>query len=47
MDKDGNVVFSTFPVEKKSLLSACRKLIPSIQAGAAAVSYRKVTEGVL
>lgn len=46
MDENGNVAFSTFSNEKKSLLSVCRNLIPSIQVGETFVAHKKLSEGL-
>lgn len=47
MDENGNVVFSTFSAEKRSLLAACRNMIPTIRAGDSSVIYKKSSNGLL
>lgn len=45
MDESGNVAFSTYSEEKKSLLSVCRNMIPAIRVGETAVAHKKLGGG--
>lgn len=47
MDQEGNVASSTWPSEKKTLLTTCRGMIPSLQAGETSVVYKKAAGGLV
>ncbi len=47
MDERGEVAFSTRMEEKRSLLSICRGLIPTMRAGGSAVAHKKLPDGLV
>lgn len=46
LNEKGEIEFSTFPFEKKSLQTFCRNMIPAIQAGEVVTAHKKLSEGL-